>query len=303
MILCFPRNSLVRLISNKKGFVIRPLLCFDSAEISRYAADNHIKFREDASNTDTKYIRNAIRHQVIPTLEEVNPSFIATIVASSQQFLELEEILNQKIETEKNSLFVPNKTGFKIDIEALKKLTPLKTYLYYFLKPFNFNAAIVLAIIKGLDAQSGLVFYSATHQIVKDRTHLLLHEITANETKELEIKSLHELPFNYELAKNNVNFTPKRTSNFAYLDIDKLQFPLLLRTWKEGDYFQPFGMQGTRKVSDFLIDNKVSMVDKKSVKVLISAGKIVWLVGHRIDHKYSILDTTKTILTLSVKEE
>jgi len=287
-------------ISNKRDEIIRPLLCFDTAEIATYVKENDVQFRQDQSNSDTKYTRNAIRHNVIPELEKINPAFIDSVVKASVQFSELEEILHQKIEAEKKRLFVKDNKGFKIDIHLLKELSPLKTYLYYFLKPFNFNAADVLDIMNGFAGQSGQVFYSSSHQIVKDRTHLLLNEIVKIESEFLEINSLKDFPFDYELVDITSSFKIKRSSNFAYLDADKITFPLYLRTWVEGDFFQPFGMKGNKKVSDFLIDNKVSVVEKQTVKVLVQNGETIWLVGHRISDKYSVSSSTKRVLQLSI---
>lgn len=285
-------------IRNKRDKIIRPLLCFDSVEIETYIKENNVSFRQDQSNANTKYTRNAIRHTIIPELEKINPSFIETIVTASDQFSELEEIVNQKIEEEKNKLFVKGNNGFKIDIELLKALSPLKTYLYYFLKPFNFNGADVLDIINGLDGQSGQVFYSSTHQIVKDRTHLLLNEVIETESESLEIKSIKDFPFDCKLVDNSEELSFQKLSNFAYLDADKIQFPMQIRNWKEGDVFQPFGMKGKKKVSDFLIDNKVSIVNKKQVKVLVQNKEIVWLIGYRISDKYKTRASTNRVLIL-----
>jgi tRNA(Ile)-lysidine synthase len=285
-------------ISDKRGKIIRPLLCFDSIDIVTYIKENDVQFREDQSNANTKYTRNAIRHTIIPELEKINPSFIETLVTSSVQFSELEEIVNQKIEEEKNKLFVKDNNGFKIDVELLKALSPLKTFLYYFLKPFNFNGADVLDIIKGLDRVSGQVFYSSTHQLVKDRTHLLLNEIIDSQSELIEIKSIEDFPFDYEVVGNSSELSFQKSSNLAYLDADKIQFPLQIRNWISGDVFQPFGMKGKKKVSDFLIDNKVSIVNKKKVKVLVQNEEIVWLISYRINDKYKTTATTNRVLIL-----
>ena len=287
-------------IRNKRGSIIRPLLCFDSVEIETYVKDNEIQFRQDQSNSDTKYTRNSIRHNVIPELEKINPSFIETVVTASVQFSELEEIVFQKIEEEQKRLFVKDGEGFKIDIKLLKELSPLKTYLYYFLKPFNFNGADILDIINGFEGQSGQVFYSSSHQIVKDRTHLLLNKSVKIQTEVMEIKSITDFPFKYELVEITSSFKIKKSSDFAYLDADKITFPLRLRTWAKGDFFRPLGMKGNKKVSDFLIDQKVSVVAKQTVKVLVQDEEIVWLVGHRISDKYSISSSTKRVLKLLI---
>jgi len=289
-------------ISNKKGGVIRPLLCFNSSEIKKYVKENKISYREDISNSDTKYTRNSIRHNVITQLEKINPNFIETANDEADHFFELEQILNQKIEEEKKELFIKTKDGFQLEITPLKKLKPLKTYLYYFLKDYSFNAADVLDIINGLDGQSGQIFYSSTHQIVKDRDYLLLSRVVENNSEIVVINSEKEFPFDSEIIQISSDFKVERDASYACLDIDKLRFPLTLRTWEKGDVFQPLGMKGSKKVSDFLIDNKISIVDKQTIKVMISCDDIVWLVGKRISDKFKITSTTKKGLILFQKD-
>lgn len=285
-------------ISKKRNKVIRPLLCFDSSEIELYVKEQNIQYREDLSNANTKYVRNAIRHNVIPELEKINPAFIETLVTTSNQFSGIEEIVLQKVEDEKKRLFVKEINGFKISIISLNELNPLKTYLYYFLKPYNFNSSDVSDIICGFDGNSGQIYNSTTHQVVKDRNHLLLNERIDVHSEYKEINTVQDIPFQFEVIENTKSLDIVKSSDFAYLDADMIEFPLDIRRWEEGDFFQPLGMKGKKKVSDFLIDNKVSIVDKQYVKVLIQKGEIVWLIGHRISEKYKITPSTKRVLIL-----
>lgn len=287
-------------IKNKNGNIIRPLLCFNSADIDGYLKENNISFREDLSNSDTKYARNAIRHTIIPKLEKINPALVETLNTTANQFLDDEKIIADKITEEIKRLFVKEGDGFKIKIEALKKLNPLKSYLFYFLRDVGFNSSDVSDIINSFDNQSGKTFYSSTHQIVKDREYLILNEIGTNSIKNVEINSIEDFPFGYELKCSTDDFNIKKLAQYAYLDADKIQFPMILRTWEKGDTFQPFGMKGLKKVSDFLIDNKVSVFDKRSVRVLELNGEILWVVGKRIDDKFKITSSTKRVLILSV---
>ncbi|MDG1475894.1 MAG: tRNA lysidine(34) synthetase TilS [Vicingaceae bacterium] len=285
-------------ISNKRDAIIRPLLCFDVTEIENYMKENELPFRQDESNTNTKYTRNLIRHNIIPELEKINPSLIETLTTSADQFSELEIILNQKIEEEKSRLFIEDNEGIKIRIELLKKLNPLKTYLYYLLKPFKFNITDVIDIIKGLDGESGKTYNSTTHQIIKDRTHLFLGKLEQKNIESIEMKSIKELPFDYQLLENTSDFKINKSTDFGCFDADLLGFPMQLRTWRNGDYFCPLGMKGNKKVSDFLIDNKISLAEKNCVKVLCFNNEIIWLVGHRISEKCKITSATKRILIL-----
>ncbi len=287
-------------ISNKNKKVIRPLLCFTRNEIDDFVNSNSIAFREDISNADTKYTRNLIRHQILPELEKLNPAIIETLNIEANQFLGDEKIIEDKIKMDKQRLFIPKGNGFKIEIQELKKLTPLTSYLYYFLRDYNFNIANVKDIISGLGNQSGKKYYSSTHQIIKDRDFLLLNGIEHLSKEIIKINSLADLPFEYNLVETNPALNIEKSNRFAYLDLDKIEFPLTLRVWKEGDSFRPLGMKGNKKVSDFLIDNKISILDKKNVKVLVQNNSIVWLEGFRIDDKFKITSKTKRALILSI---
>ena len=287
-------------ISNKKGEIIRPLLGLTRKEIDVFSDKNNMVFREDISNADTKYTRNLIRHKILPEIEKINPTLIETLNTEASQFLGDEKIILDKITIDKERLFIPSNGGFKIEIEELKKLTPLTSYLYYFLRDYHFNGNDVLDIIDGLESQSGKTYNSATHQIIKDRGFLLLNTIRENNNKYIEIKSLEELPFGYKLEEDLEHLKINKLNQYAYLDADKIEFPLVLRTWQQGDSFKPLGMKGNKKVSDFLIDNKVSILDKQNVTVLEQNEKIIWLVGHRIADNYKITSKTKRVLILSI---
>ncbi|PJA07025.1 MAG: tRNA lysidine(34) synthetase TilS [Flavobacteriales bacterium CG_4_10_14_0_2_um_filter_32_8] len=290
-------------ISIKSKFIIRPMLCFCREEIDDYINKNNIIYREDQSNTDTKYYRNAIRHQIIPELEKLNPSIITTLNKEATRFFEIETILEEKINSEKEKCFEYADDSIKIYIKRLKNLNSLKTYLYYFLKDFDFNFSDVEDIINGLDNQAGKTYYSSTHILVKDRDFFILKRNEEQIVPPIFINSFEEFPFDSHLINSLDNFKINSSSNYAYLDADKIQFPLILRIWATGDFFKPFGMKGSKKISDYLIDKKVSIIDKKKIKVLADdKGQIIWLVGYRINDNFKITLSTRTILLLSVKE-
>ena len=291
-------------ILNKKEKVIRPLLCYTSQEITDFVKEQHLSYREDSSNTEVKYTRNKIRHQIIPKLEEINPSLIETLYDESQQFLELEQILIQKIDSEKKKYLKEEGDLIKIDIQKLLKLTPLRSYLYYFLKDSGFNIADVKNIIDGLDNHSGKTYYSSTHQLVKDRNELILRKKGKPSTTEFLInstKDLEKLPFclNLEVVDELSDLKINKSSNYAYLDANEVTFPLTIRKWEKGDAFRPLGMKGFKKVSDLFIDNKFSLVDKEDCWLLLSSKKIIWLIGHRIDDRFKVTDKTKKLFVFS----
>lgn len=291
-------------IQNKNNNIIRPLLCFTREEIERFTTENNVAYREDKSNADTKYVRNKIRHKVIPELELINPALIETLYTESEQFLELEEIVNQKIEEVKKHCFFYDGELIKIEIEKLKEYSPLKTYLYYLIKDYGFNIAIIEDLINGLDEQSGKFYYSEKYQILKDREYLILASKQLAEKKEYQVNSISDfnsLPLDLKVEIQEVEtISISKSSSLAYLDADKMEFPLMLRKWKKGDSFQPFGMKGNKKLSDFFIDEKLSLLEKENTWILVTNQQIVWVIGMRIDDRFKLSSKTKNVMLIEL---
>lgn len=290
-------------IKAKNNHVIRPLLCFTSDEIQQYISTHQISYREDQSNASVKYVRNKIRHEVLPKLAEINPNIIETLNKAATHFSATENILNQKIEEEKEHCFTTEKELVKINIKHLQQLHPLATYLYYFLSPYHFNFDDCEQITLSLNGNSGKQFFSTTHQLIKDRAFLLLSPKTENQPEPIIIHTINdftESPINikFELIKNK-NTTFKTAKNLAYLDSDKIAFPLYFRKWKEGDSFTPFGMKGKKKLSDYFIDEKFSIPEKETTWLLTDKNdNIIWVVNSRTDDNFRVSEQTKTILLL-----
>ncbi|PKP44804.1 MAG: tRNA lysidine(34) synthetase TilS, partial [Bacteroidetes bacterium HGW-Bacteroidetes-12] len=255
-------------IKNKSNFIVRPLLCFCSDDIQQYIKTNNFPYREDQSNASTKYIRNKIRHKTLPTLAEINPTIIETLNQTAVHFSAIENILIQKIEQEKKRCFSIQKEVIKIEIAKLKELTPIPTYLYYFLLPFHFNFNDCEQISKALNTTSGKRFFSSTHQLIKDRDFLLITLIGSNKNEIFTIKTMNDFeksPISIKTSiTNNENIPFSSNKKLAYLDADKIIFPLFVRKWCEGDTFSPFGLKGKKKVSDFFVDQKFSILEKEA---------------------------------------
>jgi tRNA(Ile)-lysidine synthase len=288
---------------NKK--IIRPLLFATCEEIETYAAEEGVLWREDQSNQSDDYQRNFIRHQIVPKLKEINPSLEKTfqdtiyklqgaseIVAASVEEWKLK---HQKIEDDK---IVLNKKGFangaNYNISILLEI----------IKPYGFNYDQCENIVKGINGQSGKRFLSSTHELIVDRESLILTEHQENwgqvniESNQQEI-SLGNKTLKFETA--DYSGLPISDKNQAIIDEGLMQFPITWRKWKPGDFFFPLGMKNRKKVSDFLIDEKVSMADKDSLTVLESNGQIVWVVGHRIDDRFKVTDKTNRVIKISLK--
>lgn len=293
-------------ISSKNKKIIRPLLCFNRFEIDDFIEKNSIDFREDLSNKEIKYVRNKIRHKVIPELEKINPAFIETMFNETLQFSELEQLLEKKIDDERKKCVKELSQHIEIDIEQLTKLAPIRTYLYYFLKPFGFNFTDVEDVLNSLNKQSGKTFLSGTHQLIKDRKKLIVSALKEVDDLSYSIDSISDfknLPVSIDsnMLEKNVVSSIKKLKTLAYLDADKISYPLVLRRWKTGDRFKPFGMKNSKKLSDFFIDEKLSLKEKDNVWLLTQKNQIIWVVGYRINNDFCISSITKNVLLLKIK--
>jgi len=292
----------------KINSLVHPLMFTYRKNIEDYANENKLAFRVDSSNKSVKYTRNKLRHQIIPLFHKINPEFNQTINKNVERFREVEHIYKEAIQRENDKVFFkrPNKT--LISIPLLRKLYPLKTYLYEFLSPYNFSFPIVCDIVAALDDISGKQFFSPTHRLIKDRELLIITKrrkrskeeegpIYINE-QDIIIKNPLNIKITKSLIKEDLKIPVSRM--VACLDIDKLSFPLEFRKWKKGDFFYPLGMKTRKKISDFFIDNKFSLIDKENTWLLCSRGKIVWVVGYRIDNRFKIGPNTRKIIQLKV---
>jgi tRNA(Ile)-lysidine synthase len=293
-------------ISPKKGHLVRPLLFAYRQDIENYIRENKLSYREDSSNLEEKYMRNKLRRKVMPLFKQLNPSFNIDIIQTINRLKETETIFRCAIDEKRRSLIKYESDRVKIPIEEILLLTPVRTYLYEFLSPYSFNAAIVNKIIETLEDQPGKIFYSATHQLVLDRKYLIITRIEKDkENKESYLINADTTEI-YEPVHLKLSFLPaeefriRDRTDLAYLDNEKLTFPLMIRKWKKGDYFYPLGMKGKKKISDFLIDNKVPLTDKKNIWLLCSGEDIAWVVGHRIDDRYKITPLTREIYFLEL---
>ena len=279
--------------------IIRPLLIFSREEIEKYASTHKIEWREDLSNASSKYIRNKIRHQIIPVLKELNPSLLDTFQKTTNNLKGSQQIINSAIEQVKEKILVSNNEILKFDISEIKKLPNTKAYLFEILKPYSFTEWNDIDHL--LTAQSGKQVFSKTHRLLKDRDFLFLSEKTS-------IKTASE----YFIEKNTTQITEPISLSFEIgeksklskensisIDLETITFPLTLRKWKHGDFFYPKGMTGKKKISKFFKDEKLSLLEKENSWLLCSRNQIVWVVGKRADHRF--LGTKKTTNQLTIK--
>lgn len=286
------------------GPYVRPLLFATRDMIVQYALENKILWREDQSNSSVKYSRNLIRHQVIPELKKINPNLEQTFAETSEKIIATNSIFNKAIAQRKSEVVKKKGNGFEIDKEALRRSLQAHMVLFELLHPFSFNYRQAKDIADDLDRQPGKIFYSQTHRLINDRMALLLCEISTSGHQEvlISLQDSHATfltkHFTLEvLDAENILIDTGR--NLAYLDMELLAFPLKIRTWKHGDYFYPLGMTSKKKVSDFMIDEKIPVNLKSQLITIFSGEDLIWVVGYRIDNRYRITKKTRKILKIS----
>jgi tRNA(Ile)-lysidine synthase len=288
----------------KREYIIRPILFATRKEIAKFASENKIGFREDSSNREEKYQRNLVRRKIIPVLEKINPDAETAFYQSALRVRDAEKVLFNFInELRKKNVSVKKDASY-ISINAVASLAGGETVLFELLKPFGFTPDAVVQIFGSAKGISGKQFLSPTHRLIRDRENFIVTTLTKNSV--IDLLRIPKVPakinFNEEIisfsVKDNNKFPVPKTSAVCCLDFDKLKFPLIIRSWKEGDSFVPLGMQQKRKVSDFLIDKKIPLHEKEKVKVVESNGEIICLAGLRINNRFRVTEKTKKILVV-----
>ncbi len=280
----------IQMINNK---IVRPLLSFKRNQIEEFLTKKNIKYRNDSSNSDIKYLRNNIRHQLIPLLKEINPKIQETISNEIEMLNGINNIFKEKVDEIRKSIIIKREDLFIIKISDLLNIRNLEVVLYELLRPFG--SFQVKKIINSLRLQSGKQFFSNTHCILIDRECIIISLKKETNNKEIKIfRAYHEIstPL-YMKFSETTDLSIVNIPFFAKFDLYKLTFPLILRKWKKGDKFIPLGMNNFKKVSDFFVDEKYSLNDKKEQWILCSEEDIIWIVGKRIDDRYKIASNTK----------
>ena len=275
----------LRGIRPKNGHIVRPLLCLERKEIISYLNRIGQDYVTDSTNLQDEYTRNKIRLNLLPMMQEINPSVKESILKTAEHLDDAASIYNIGIEEAKLRV----KTSEGISINALKQEAASETVLFEILHPLGFNAAQVRDICRTLDGQPGKVFATPGWRVIKDRGSLLIEPVQEAVKPLLEIKEHPYTP----------DFMIPRDKATACFDADKLQHPLSLRLCRQGDSFVPFGMKGRKKVSDYLTDRKFSILHKERQWVLCCGDDIIWLVGERADNRFRIDEKTRKVLVVS----
>ena len=255
-------------IRPRNGAIVRPLLC----------------------NLEDEYTRNKIRLNLLPLMQEINPSVKNSLIETSNHLNDVATIYNKVIDEAKTRIITPE--GIRID--ALLDEPAPDAFLFETLHPLGFNSAQIKDIANSLHGQSGKQFVSKEWRVIKDRNLLLLETIRPEDESTLP----------YQLIKEEREFTPDfripREKETACFDADKLNEEIHCRKWQAGDTFIPFGMTGKKKISDYLTDRKFSISQKERQWVLCCGERIAWLIGERTDNRFRIDETTKRVIIYKI---
>jgi tRNA(Ile)-lysidine synthase len=287
--------------------IVRPLLAVAQAEIRKYALQNQLVWREDSSNAADKYTRNKIRHKIVPIFQELNPNFEHTFSHTLERLQGYARHFQASLEALKAQIFTQKNQISYIQILPLLQQEAGKIFLEEILQDFGFQYTQTCLIWEKMQSHAiGASFFSPTHNLVVDREALIFKPIEVlPENEEFWLEqgqaSLQTPYFTLELEETTHLAYPNHHHQ-VLLASETLQFPLHIRRWQAGDYFCPLGMQGRKKkVADFLNDQKVPRHLKNEVWVLVSGKDIIWVMGYRISHLYSLQENTQKALSLSMK--
>ncbi|MGJ7033709.1 tRNA lysidine(34) synthetase TilS [Niabella hirudinis] len=289
-------------IREKNGALVRPLLFVKRTELEQYLREQSLSFVQDASNLKDDYTRNFIRNRLLPQMASVYPEVEQNLVHNIQRFGEINALYQQSVQQYRRKLVTAKGDELHIPVLLLLKTAAPPTVLFEIIKDYGFGAGQLPEVFALTGSEPGRYIVSATHRVVRDRKHLVIAPLAASERSRVFL----EQPgvFNFDegrlrlLVKENAGAIPTAAET-AWLDARQVQFPLILRPWKTGDYFYPLGMMKKKKVARFLIDQKLSAIQKEKIWVLEMQQKIIWIVGHRIDHRFRVTDATKEVLEIN----
>jgi tRNA(Ile)-lysidine synthase len=297
-------NGLQGILPNQNK-IVRPLLFARKKEIKQFAEENSLSFVEDSSNASDKYTRNYFRNQLIPSIQKVFPQAEENLLNSIERFKEIETLYQQAILLHKKKFIEIKGEEIHIPVLKLLKSEPLSTIVYEIIKDYGFNSNQTDEVIKLLNSDSGKYIKSSSHRILKNRKWIIISPVDTTVAENILIEeSNKKIDFAAGTLKfeklSIINYQLSTSNSVAMIDAAEMKFPLLLRKWKQGDYFYPLGMKKKKKLSRFFIDQKLSLTEKENIWVVEANKKIIWVVGKRIDDRFKITPSTKNILKISL---
>jgi tRNA(Ile)-lysidine synthase len=286
------------------GNIKRPMLCFTRDEIVNFAKENKLEFVEDSSNQSSKYTRNLFRNEIVPAISKVYPQVKENLADNIERFKEIEKLYKLSVADLKKKLVKEKGSEWHIPIKQLLGYNN-RALIYEIISDFGFGEKQIDEVLKLAESESGRYIDSPAfnYRLIKHRHWFIISPVQSADSGIIIIEQ-KDKSVGFEkgiLQIEESNNQQTTTSNqVACLDLKEINYPLILRKWKQGDYFYPLGMKKKKKLSRFFIDNKLSKPAKEKIWVIESDKKIIWVVGHRIDERFKITDKTKSVLRLSL---
>jgi len=293
-------------IHAKRDNIIRPILFMKAEEVEHEVGRLEVPYRDDQSNFSTKYARNKIRLEIIPKFKEIQPDFESILEQNIKHFEESFQFIQHEVSLKRAKLFHEEGQYIKVNKDELRKYIHSPYFLFELFRPFGFARNIIEDLISVFDHGMGQLFESPTHELLLDRVELIVRKKAGGKIKEQVLNSI-DSDINEILGKrfsinDNEPFQISEDKFRAQVDMDKLSFPLTIRSWKTGDSFKPLGMSGSKKLSDYFIQEKLNRFEKDRVPVLVNAdGSLIWVIGMRLDNRFKVTENTKKVLTLVYK--
>lgn len=284
---------------------IRPLMFADRKMIVEYVHQNDVPYREDSSNKGDDYLRNRIRHHLMPAIDSISPGIRKKVLNILDEVNQVNGIVEGYVELNKNDIIHESDGTTHYSISAIMDLDFPELFLKHSLKTEGFNESTAEDIIKGLKGQSGKLFYGRNKKLLISRDELLIQETNDDKAPVYSMpkSSLGEvsgLPFEYKIIERSIGYQPSRSEKRVHLDYDRLQERIIFRKWKRGDAFIPLGMNGKKKISDYYTDLKLSRFEKEAQWLMFSGEELCWVVGRRLDDRYKVTANTKKILEINL---
>lgn len=296
-------------IKPKNGYIVRPLLCVSKSDIEEYLKSLDQSFVTDSTNLLSDFTRNKIRLRLLPLMREINPSVEDSIMDTSMRLQQVFDVYISAVRSGIERVSVTDNDIIKIDIDKLRKEPSVGALLFEMLFPLGFNNSQIADIENSLLSESGKMFHSESHVVIKDRDNILISRSRVDKTKEgdISVRVCDELLIElfdgrklfFELKPSD--FGVIRDSSIATLDADRVGDVLVMRYVKSGDSFIPFGMNGRKLLSDYMTDRKFNLLQKDGQMVVCNDKDIVWVIGERIDNRYRVSNETKRILLISIR--
>jgi len=286
------------------NYIRRPLLSFTKNELIHFAKENSLEFVEDSSNLSSKYTRNFFRNEIIPAISKIYAEAQANVLSNIDRFKEIEALYKVAVDGIKKKLIKKKGNEWHIPIKQLMEYDN-KALIYEVIHPFGFSEKQIDEVTKLADSESGKYIDSPSmnYRIIKHRHWFIIGRINPAESRMIIIEEIDkEIIFEegrIEIEKQISNIQYPVSNSIACLDAKEINYPLILRKWKQGDYFYPLGMKKKKKLSRFFIDQKLSKADKENIWVIEMNKKIIWIVGKRIDERFKITDKTKSVIKLT----